>query len=117
MGQPKYQHDGDPHLRPQNLGEAPECLGSWARDAEEGQGSGGVAGVAAQGGGDVASAVEAQDRDGEVAQAGHGPGGGVGADLGGVLGVGGVADVVQRLDAPSVRGGSRRGGPGWPESW
>ena len=45
-------------------------------------------------------AVGAQDGDGKVAQAGHGAGGGAGAELGGVLGVGGVADVVQRLDAP-----------------
>src|SRR5829696_3176175 len=69
-------------------------------DAEEGEGAGGVTGVVAQGGGDVASAVEAQDRDGEVAQAGHGPRGGAGADLGGILGKGDIADVVQRLDAP-----------------
>jgi hypothetical protein len=44
-----------------------------------------------------------QDADGEVAQAGHGPGGGAGAGLGGVLGEGGVAEVVQRLDAPMVQ--------------
>ena len=41
-----------------------------------------------------------QDADGEVAEAGHGPGGVAGTDLGGVLGEGGVADVVQRLDGP-----------------
>jgi hypothetical protein len=69
-------------------------------DAEECEGAGGVTGVVAQGGGDVASAVEAQDRDGEVAQASHGPRGGAGADLGGVLGKSDIADVVQRLDAP-----------------
>src|SRR6266545_2952741 len=74
--------------------------GSRACDAEEWQDSGGVAGVAAQRGGDVAVAVGPEDADGEVAQAGHGSGGGAGADLGGVLGEGGVADVVQRLDAP-----------------
>jgi hypothetical protein len=45
-------------------------------------------------------AVGAQDADGEVSQAGHDPGGVAGAGLGGVFGVGGVADVVQRLDAP-----------------
>src|SRR6266511_176947 len=74
--------------------------GSRACDAEEWQDSGGVAGVAAQRGGDVAVAAGVEDADGEVAQAGHGPGGVAGADLGGVLGEGGVADVVQRLDAP-----------------
>jgi hypothetical protein len=45
------------------------------------------------------AAVETQDADGEVAQAGHGPGGVAGADLAGVLGEGGVADVVQRLES------------------
>src|SRR6266508_432216 len=74
--------------------------GSRACDAEEWQDSGGVAGVAAQRGGDVAVAVGVEDADGEVAQAGHGVWGVAGADLGGVLGEGGVADVVQRLDAP-----------------
>src|SRR4029450_3609484 len=69
-------------------------------DAEEWQDSGGVAGIAAQRGGDVAVTVGAQDADGEIAQAGHGAGGGAGSDLGGVLGEGGVAEVVQRLDAP-----------------
>jgi hypothetical protein len=54
----------------------------------------------AQRGGDVAVAVGPEDADGEVAQAGHGPGGGGGAGLGGVFGEGGVADVVQGLDAP-----------------
>ena len=58
-----------------------------------------MAGVVAQGGGDVAVAVPPQDADGEVAQAGHGPRGGAGADLAGVLGEGDIADVVQRLDA------------------
>jgi hypothetical protein len=43
----------------------PEC-GSWAGDAEEWQDSGGVAGVAAQRGGDIAVAMEAQDADGEL---------------------------------------------------
>ena len=49
--------------------------GSWARDAEQWRDSGGVAGVAAQRGGDVAVTVPPQDADGEVAQqAGHGAG-------------------------------------------
>ena len=52
-----------------------------------GQQSGGVAGGVTQGGGEVATAVEAQDADGEVAEAGHGSWCVAGADLGGVLGV------------------------------
>src|SRR5215216_3644226 len=75
-------------------------VGSSAGDAEEGQQSGGVASVAAQRGGDVAVPAGAQDADGEVAQASHDPGSVAGTDLGSVLGEGGVADVVQRLDAP-----------------
>jgi hypothetical protein len=47
--------------------------------------------------------VSPQDADGEVAQAGHGAGGGAGAELGGVLGEGDIADVVQPLDAPCPR--------------
>jgi hypothetical protein len=73
-----------------------------------------VAGVAAQRGGDVAVTVPPQDADGEVAQAGHGPWGVAGADLGGVLGKGGVAEVVQRLDAPVTRiQSARRAGWAW----
>ncbi len=41
--------------------------GSSERDSEGGQGSSWVAGVVAQGGGDVAVAAEMQDADGEVA--------------------------------------------------
>jgi hypothetical protein len=47
--------------------------GSWAGDAQERQGSGGVAGVAAQDGGDVAVAAGAEDADGQVAEAGPWP--------------------------------------------
>jgi hypothetical protein len=76
--------------------------------------TGGVAGVAAQGGGDVAVTVGAQDADGEVAQTGHGSWCGAGAELGGVLGEGGVADVVQRLDAPvAARPVGQRAGLAW----
>ncbi len=73
---------------------------SRAGDAKEWQDSGSVAGVASQRGGDVAVAASAQDADGQVAQAGHGPRCGAGADLAGVLGEGDIAEVVQRLDAP-----------------
>jgi hypothetical protein len=48
----------------------------------------------AQGGSDVAVAVGAQDADGEVAQTGHGAWCSAGADLGGVLGEGDVAEVT-----------------------
>ena len=44
--------------------------------------------------------MSAQKADGKVAQAGHGTRGGAGADLGGILGEGDIAEVVQRLDAP-----------------
>jgi hypothetical protein len=47
-----------------------DCRGSWACDAEEWQDAGGVAGVAAPRGGDVAVTVAPQDGDREVAQAG-----------------------------------------------
>jgi hypothetical protein len=47
---------------------------SRAGDAQQGQDSGGVAGVATQGCGDVAVTTGAQDADDEVTQAGHGPG-------------------------------------------
>jgi len=39
--------------------------GSWACDAKQWQDSGGVAGIAAQRGGDVAMAAGVQDADGE----------------------------------------------------
>src|SRR2546430_121259 len=53
-----------------------------------------------------------EDADREVAQAGHGSGRVAGADLGGVLGVGDVADVVQRLDRPVAA--DVAGYLGWP---
>src|SRR5262249_39338403 len=65
-----------------------------------GQGPGGVPGVVAGGGCDVGVASHFHDPDGEVAQGGHDLGTVSGADLGGVLAVGDVADVVQGLDAP-----------------
>ena len=52
--------------------------------------------------GDVASAGQMQGADCEVAQAGHDAGSGAGADGGVVLAVDGVAQPVQRLDAPVV---------------
>jgi hypothetical protein len=54
-----------------------------------------------------------------VAQAGHGPWGVAGTQLAGVLGEGGVADVVQRLDAPmpsDVVGQASRAGLGGGEA-
>jgi hypothetical protein len=59
-----------------------------------------VAGVVAQRGGDVDGPGLAEHADDQVAQGRHDAGSGAGADLGGVLGEGGVADVVQPLDAP-----------------
>ena len=70
-------------------------------DPEGGQGPGGVAGVVAEGGGEVDRSGAAQHADGQVAQAGHDLRGGPGSDLGVVLGEGGVADIVQAvLDRP-----------------
>jgi hypothetical protein len=69
-------------------------------DAEGGQGSVWVAGVAAQRGGDVDRPRPAQHPDDQVAQGRHDVRAAVGANLGGVLGEGDVADVVQRLDGP-----------------
>jgi hypothetical protein len=71
----------------------------WA-DAQECPGSGGVAGVATQGGGDVAVPAGVQDTDGQGCAGWPWPGGRAGTDLGGVLGDGDIAEVVQRLDAP-----------------
>jgi hypothetical protein len=57
--------------------------------------------VVAQGGGEVDRSGVAQRADGEVARAGHGVWAGAGAQLGAVLGEGGVAEVVQAvLDRP-----------------
>ena len=69
-------------------------------DPEGGEGSAGVAGVAAQRGGDVDRPRPTGHADDQVAQDRHDVGGGAGADLGAVLGEGGVAEVVQRLDRP-----------------
>src|SRR5215203_1292602 len=99
LGKPRQRRPRRPWWPPGSRQPAGES-GSWAGAAEQWQDSGSVAGVAAQRGGDVAVAMGVQDADGEVAQAGHGPGGGAGADLASVLGKGGVTDVVQRLDAP-----------------
>jgi hypothetical protein len=57
----------------------------------------GVAGVAAQGSGDVDRPRPAQHSDRQVAQGRHDVGCGIGADLQGVLGEGGVADPVQAI--------------------
>jgi hypothetical protein len=89
-----------------------------ACDAEQCQEVGGVAGVAVRCSGDGVAAVETQDADGEVAQAGHGPGSVAGADLAGVLGEGRLAEVVQRLDAPipsDLVGPSSLESNGWPK--
>ena len=75
--------------------------GSSGDDPEGGQGPGGVAGVVSEGGGKVDRPAAAQRADGKVAQAGHDMRAGAAADLGAVLGEGGVADVVQAvLDRP-----------------
>jgi hypothetical protein len=60
------------------------------------RGPGGVAGVVALGGGEVDRPGAAQRADGEVPEAGHDVGAGAGAQVGAVLGEGGVAEVVSR---------------------
>src|SRR5262245_41243602 len=75
--------------------------GSSGDDPQGGQGPGRVAGVVSQGGGEVHRPGAAQRADGQVAQAGHDVGAGAGSDPRGVLGKGGVANVVQAvLDRP-----------------
>jgi hypothetical protein len=74
--------------------------GASEADPEGGEGSVWVAGVAAQRGGDVDRPRPTEHPDDQVAQGRHDVRAGAGADLGAVLGEGGVADVVQRLDRP-----------------
>jgi hypothetical protein len=69
-------------------------------DAEEFEWAVGVAGVAAEAGGDADGPGEFQGADREVAAGGHCAWRVAGPQLGGVLGEGGVADVVQGLDLP-----------------
>jgi hypothetical protein len=72
-------------------------------DPEGGTRPGGVAGVAAKGGGQVDRPRPAGYADGQVAQPGHDLRGGAGPDLGGVRGDGHIPDVVQAvLDRPVV---------------
>src|SRR3954447_13096387 len=70
-------------------------------DTEDHQRAAGVAGVAAECGGDVRGACQAQDADDEVAEGGHDLWSCTGADLGVVLGEGHVPHPVQAvLDLP-----------------
>jgi hypothetical protein len=66
-------------------------------DPEGGQGSAWVTGVLAEGGSEVDRPGAAERADGEVAQARHDLRASPGAQLGGVLGEGHVADVVQAV--------------------
>src|SRR5215469_2482388 len=77
-------------------------------ELEGGQGPGGVAGVVAAGGGDVAVGAEFPDGGANVAQGGHDPAAVAGAGLGDVFAEGDVADVVEGFDARS-RSCSRAG--------
>jgi hypothetical protein len=72
----------------------------WRADAKGVQGPGGVAGVVAAGGCDAGVPGELEDPDGQVPQGCHDLGSVAGADLGGVLAVADVADVVQDFDLP-----------------
>jgi hypothetical protein len=57
-------------------------------------------GVVAERGGEVDRPGLAEYPDDRVAQAGHDVGAGAGADLGGVLGQGDIAEVARRLNGP-----------------
>jgi hypothetical protein len=59
-----------------------------------------VAGVVAQGSGEVGWSRPAQHADGQVAQGCHHAWAAAGAELGGVLGEGDIADMMQRFDRP-----------------
>ena len=70
--------------------------------------------------GDVATAGQMQGADSEVAEAGHDPGPGAGADSGVIFAVDGVAQPVQRLDAPMIfdePGQVGRAGPDRRTGW
>ena len=71
--------------------------GSSEGDPEGGEGPGGVAGVVAQGGGEVDRPRAAEHADDQVAQACHDLGGGADPDPGGVLGEGHIPHVVQAV--------------------
>jgi hypothetical protein len=68
--------------------------GSSGDDSGGGERPGGVAGVVSKRGGEVDRSGAAQRADGEVAQGGHDVPAGAGAQLGSVLGEGGVAPLV-----------------------
>jgi hypothetical protein len=91
-----------------------------AGDAEKRQRAAGVAGVAAQGRGDVAVPAGAQDADGEVAQAGMAHGGLPLRVWKASSAKGGVADLGQRLGtsvASDPVGQAGWGGPGRRCGW
>ncbi len=71
-------------------------------EAEECERAASVARVVAEAGRDVLHSGRAEGSDGEVAPGGHRAGRVAGPQLGGVLGEGGVADMVQGLDLPVV---------------
>jgi hypothetical protein len=72
-------------------------------------------GVVAQGGGEVDRPRSAEHPDREVAQGRHDLRGGAGAELAGVLGVGGIADVCRPFSTAQCprRRSARRAGLAW----
>jgi hypothetical protein len=91
-----FRRGGKPGLRRSLV-----MSGSSEGDPEGGQGPGGVASVATEGGGEVGRSGMAEHADREVAQARHDLRGGPRPHLGGVLGEGHIPHVVQAvLDRP-----------------
>jgi hypothetical protein len=88
--------------------------GSCEGDPECGEGSGGVTGVVTEGSSEVDRPGAAEHTNDEVAQGRHDVRAAAAADLGGVLGIGDIADVVQRLDGPvPAQQIGEAGGPAW----
>jgi hypothetical protein len=93
------------------LRRSPVMSGSSEGDPEGGERSTWVAGVVAQGGGEVDRPRPAEHADGQIAQAGHDLRAGAGADAGGVLAEGHIAYLRHR--DRRLRGSVSASGTAW----